>query len=59
MSLYYGVELIYQNGSYGEINLSEKFSLPSTREVFDIAGRIAFRQELTEETKSCDLSHLK
>jgi len=56
---YFTDGLIYPNPSNGEINLSEKFPLPSTLEVFDISGRVVFKQELTEETNKCDLTHLE
>ncbi len=55
---YFTDGLIYPNPSTGTIMLSEKFPLPSTLEVFDISGRLVFREELTEESKNCDLSLL-
>ena len=56
---YFTDGLIYPNPSNGQIWLNEKFPLPSTLEVFDISGRLVFSEELTEETKNCDLTHLE
>jgi hypothetical protein len=55
---YFSDGLIYPNPNNGQIWLSEKFPLPSTLEIFDVSGRAVFKQELSEDTRSCDLSLL-